>query len=35
MKKVVVVGARISRLTAGIYAIQSGFYVTIYKSHTI
>lgn len=35
MKKVIIVGAGISGLTAGIYACQSGFDVTIYESHTI
>ena len=35
MKKVLVVGAGIAGLTAGIYALQSGFDVTIYESHTI
>lgn len=35
MKNVIVVGAGISGLTAGIYALQSGFNVTIYESHTI
>jgi phytoene dehydrogenase-like protein len=35
MKKVVIVGAGIAGLTAGIYACQSGFDVTIYESHTI
>ena len=35
MKKVIVVGAGIAGLTAGIYALQSGFDVTIYESHTI
>lgn len=35
MKKVAIVGAGISGLTAGIYALQSGFDVTIYESHTI
>ncbi|PKM72018.1 MAG: NAD(P)/FAD-dependent oxidoreductase [Firmicutes bacterium HGW-Firmicutes-16] len=35
MKKIVVVGAGIAGLTAGIYARQSGFDVTIYESHTI
>ena len=35
MKKVIIVGAGISGLTAGIYARQSGFDVTIYESHTI
>ncbi|ADU27786.1 phytoene desaturase family protein [Ethanoligenens harbinense] len=35
MKKVSIVGAGISGLTAGIYALQSGFQVTIFESHTI
>lgn len=35
MKKVAIVGAGISGLTAGIYALQSGFDVTIYEGHTI
>ncbi len=35
MKKIIIVGAGISGLTAGIYALQSGFDVTIYESHTI
>lgn len=35
MKKVIIVGAGIAGLTAGIYALQSGFDVTIYESHTI
>ncbi len=35
MKKVIVVGAGIAGLSAGIYALQSGFDVTIYESHTI
>lgn len=35
MKKVVIVGAGIAGLTAGIYALQSGFDATIYESHTI
>lgn len=35
MQKVVVVGAGIAGLTAGVYALQSGFDVTIYESHTI
>jgi len=35
MKNVIVVGAGLSGLTAGIYALQSGFNVTIYESHTI
>lgn len=35
MRKVIIVGAGIAGLTAGIYALQSGFHVTIYESHTI
>lgn len=35
MKNVIIVGAGISGLTAGIYALQSGFNVTVYESHTI
>lgn len=35
MKKVIIVGAGISGLAAGIYAAQSGFDVTIYESHNI
>lgn len=35
MKKVIIVGAGIAGLTAGVYARQSGFDVTIYESHTI
>lgn len=35
MKKIIIVGAGIAGLTAGIYALQSGFDVTIYESHTI
>lgn len=35
MKKVIIVGAGISGLSAGIYALQSGFDATIYESHTI
>lgn len=35
MKKVIVVGAGIAGLSAGIYALQSGFDVTIYEGHTI
>jgi len=35
LKKVIIVGAGISGLSAGIYALQSGFDVTIYESHTI
>jgi phytoene dehydrogenase-like protein len=35
MKKVVIIGAGISGLTAGIYALQSGFNVTIYESNPV
>lgn len=35
MKKIIIVGAGISGLTAGIYALQSGFDVSIYEAHTI
>ena len=35
MKKIVIIGAGISGLSAGVYARQSGFDVTIYESHTI
>lgn len=35
MKKVIIVGAGISGLAAGIYARQSGFETTIYESHSI
>jgi phytoene dehydrogenase-like protein len=35
MKKVIIVGAGIAGLTAGVYARQSGFDVTIYESHYI
>jgi len=35
MTKVVIVGAGIAGLTAGVYARQSGFDVTIYESHVI
>ena len=35
MKKVVVIGAGIAGLSAGIYALKSGFDVTIYESHSI
>ena len=35
MKKIIIVGAGLSGLTAGIYARQSGFDVTIYESHSI
>lgn len=35
MKNILIVGAGIAGLTAGIYALQSGFHVTIYESHTI
>ncbi len=35
MKKVLIIGAGLAGLSAGIYARQSGFDVTIYESHTI
>lgn len=35
MKKVIIVGAGIAGLSAGVYAAQSGFDVTIYEQHTI
>lgn len=35
MKKVVIIGAGIAGLTAGVYALQSGFDVTIYEAHSI
>jgi len=35
MKKLIIVGAGIAGLTAGIYALQSGFDATIYESHNI
>lgn len=35
MNKIIIVGAGIAGLTAGIYALQSGFDVTIYEGHTI
>lgn len=35
MKKIIIIGAGIAGLTAGIYALQSGFNVIIYESHTI
>lgn len=35
MKNIIIVGAGISGLAAGIYALQSGFRVTIYEGHTI
>lgn len=35
MGKVIIVGAGIAGLTAGVYARKSGFDVTIYESHTI
>lgn len=35
MKQVFIIGAGIAGLTAGIYARQSGFDVTIYESHSI
>ena len=35
MKKVIIVGAGIAGLAAGIYARRSGFDTTIYESHII
>lgn len=35
MNKVVIVGAGIARLSAGIYALQSGIDVTFFEVHTI
>ena len=35
MKKVLIIGAGIAGLSAGIYAVQSGFDTTIYESHSI
>lgn len=35
MKNVIIVGAGIAGLATGIYALRSGFDVTIYESHTI
>ncbi len=35
MKQIVIIGAGLAGLSAGIYARQSGFEVTIYESHTI
>lgn len=35
MKKIIIVGAGIAGLTAGVYAKMSGFDVTIYESHSI
>lgn len=35
MKKVIIIGGGIAGLTAGVYAAQSGFDVTIYEQHTI
>ena len=35
MKKIIIIGAGLTGLTAGIYARQSGFETTIYESHTI
>ncbi len=35
MKKVIVIGAGIAGMSAGIYALQSGFEVTIMEQHTI
>ena len=34
-KKVIIIGAGISGMTAGIYAQENGFDVTIYEKHTI
>jgi uncharacterized protein with NAD-binding domain and iron-sulfur cluster len=35
MKKIITVGDGMSRLSTGIYTLQSGFDVTIYEKHTI
>ncbi|WIV11881.1 NAD(P)/FAD-dependent oxidoreductase [Proteiniborus sp. MB09-C3] len=35
MKKVIIIGGGIAGLTAGVYACQSGFDVTIYEAHSI
>ena len=35
MNKVVIIGGGIAGLSAGIYALQSGFEVTIFEMHTI
>lgn len=35
MKKLIVVGAGVAGLCAGVYAAQSGFDVTVYEGHTI
>lgn len=35
MKKVIIIGAGIAGLSAGVYALQSGFDATIYESHKI
>lgn len=35
MKKVIIIGAGIAGLSAGVYALQSGFDVTIFESHRI
>jgi phytoene dehydrogenase-like protein len=35
MKNIIIVGAGIAGLAAGIYALQSGFNATIYESHAI
>lgn len=35
MNKVIIIGAGIAGLTAGVYALQSGFDATIYESHSI
>ena len=33
MKKIIIIGAGIAGLSAGIYALKNGFDVTIYESH--
>jgi phytoene dehydrogenase-like protein len=35
MKKIIVVGAGVAGLSAAVYALQSGFDVTVYEQHTI
>lgn len=35
MKKIIIIGAGLAGLSAGVYARQSGFDVTIYESHSI
>lgn len=35
MKKIIIVGAGIAGLTAGIYCLDNGFDVEIYEKHTI